>query len=258
MREAGSELWALRAMRELDDALLNLRFNFETVGLLLLRTQGDAPAVLAADKALWSQREDGFAREVLLHMRRVFKRLDMTARSTFALVEEGSCFAGSLLELALAADRTYMKDDPDAAAPCELALSELNQAWLTTANGLSRLQSRYLYDPAQARKLAETLGRYDAGAAMKAGLVTATPDAIDWDDEVRMAIEERASLSPDALTGMEASLRFPGPETMESKIFARLSAWQNWIFIRPNATGERGALTMYGKPERPEFDWRRT
>lgn len=258
MREAGNDLWALRAFRELDDALLDLRFNHESVGLLVLRTQGDAAAVLASDRALARNQDDWFVREVTLHMRRVLKRLDATARSIFALIEDGSCFAGSLFELALAADRSYMKDDPDADAPARLFLSELNRGVLPMANGLSRLESRFLRTPEQVGKLLEKGGPFDAREAHDAGLVTFAPDAIDWDDEVRVAIEERASLSPDALTGMEASLRFAGPETMETKIFGRLSAWQNWIFTRPNATGERGALTMYGKPERPEFDWRRT
>jgi benzoyl-CoA-dihydrodiol lyase len=258
MREAGAELWALRAFRELDDALLNLRFNHESAGLLVVRTAGDRAAVLASDAALLAHRDDPFVREVLLHMRRVLKRLDMTARSVFALVDDASCFAGALLELALAADRTYMKDDPDAARPIEIALSEINRGALPMANGLSRLATRFLRDPTQEGRLWEAATVFDVAAALKAGLVTFTPDALDWDDEVRVAIEERASLSPDALTGMEASLRFAGPETLETKIFGRLSAWQNWIFTRPNATGERGALTMYGKPERPEFDWRRT
>jgi benzoyl-CoA-dihydrodiol lyase len=258
IRAAGCELWALRAFRELDDALLNLRFNFETVGLIVLRTEGDPALVLAHDAALVAHKDQWLAREVLLHMRRVLKRLDMTARSAFAMVDEGSCFAGSLLELALAADRVYMKDDPDAAQPATLALSPLNFGPLPMGNGLTRLATRFLQDPSQVGELREATEPMDAPAALKAGLVTFAPDAIDWEDEVRVAVEERASLSADALTGMEASLRFAGPETMETKIFGRLSAWQNWIFIRPNATGKRGALTMYGQPERPEFDWHRT
>jgi benzoyl-CoA-dihydrodiol lyase len=258
MREAGNELWALRAFRELDDVLLNLRFNHETVGLFVLRTEGDAEAVLASDRALAAHQDDWFVREVTLHMRRVLKRLDMTARSLFAIVDEGACFVGSLLELALASDRSFMKDDPDASNPPTLRFSELNRGALPMANGLSRLQSRFLADPAQVGRVLENAEGFDAVAAVKAGLVTFAPDAIDWEDEVRVAIEERASLSPDALTGMEASLRFAGPETLETKIYGRLSAWQNWIFTRPNSTGERGALTMYGRPERPSFDWRRT
>jgi benzoyl-CoA-dihydrodiol lyase len=258
IREAGCELWALRAFRELDDVLLDLRFNHETVGLIVLRTEGDPEAVLASDRALAAHQDDWFVREVTLHMRRVLKRLDVTARSVFAIVDEGSCFAGSLLELALAADRTYMKDDPDAASPPVLRFSELNRGALPMANGLTRLQTRFLGEPASVGRVLEAGEPFNAAAALKAGLVAFAPDAIDWEDEVRVAIEERASLSPDALTGMEASLRFAGPETMETKIFGRLSAWQNWIFTRPNATGERGALTMYGRPERPVFDWRRT
>jgi benzoyl-CoA-dihydrodiol lyase len=258
LRELGNDLWALACFRELDDALLNLRFNYETVGLIVLETEGDPAKVLASDAALARNRDDGFVREVLLLQRRVLKRLDLSARSIFALVREGSCFVGSLFELSLAADRTYMRDDPDAEAPPFVQLSALNGGVFPMSNGLSRLETRFLHDPDKARKLAESGERFDATSAVKTGLVTVAPDAIDWDDEIRLAIEERASLSPDALTGMEASLRFAGPETLESKIFARLSAWQNWIFTRPNATGPRGALTMYGRPERPEFDWRRT
>ena len=185
-------------------------------------------------------------------MKRVLKRLDLTARSLFALVDESSCFAGSLFELALAADRSYMLAGADGP---KVALSALNLGPLPMANGLSRLATRFLSGDAPAIGLEEAL---DAEAALAAGLVTFAPDEIDWDDEVRLAIEERASLSPDALTGMEANLRFAGPETMETKIYGRLSAWQNWIFQRPNAVGERGALTVYGKPERPRFSWTRT
>jgi benzoyl-CoA-dihydrodiol lyase len=271
MRQAGADLWALRAFRELDDALLDLRFNHDTVGLLLLKTAGSAARVRAADDALWASRDDWFCKEVLLHMRRVLKRLDLTARSVFALIEPGSCFVGSLLELALAADRSYMRgDDEEEGEAAVIALSPLNFGPLTMSNGLTRLASRFLRVPERVAALKEKsgvdTGRESAFAgpfitaeeALAEGLVTFTPDAMDWDDEVRLAIEERASLSPDALTGMEANLRFCGPETLETKIFARLSAWQNWIFQRPNAVGQRGALTMYGRPERPEFDWRRT
>jgi benzoyl-CoA-dihydrodiol lyase len=258
LRELGNELWALKCFRELDDALLNLRFNFETVGLVLLETEGESDKVLSSDRALDKNREDGFVREVLLYQRRVLKRLDLGARSLFSLVREGSCFAGTLFELSLASDRTYMRDDPDASKPPFVQLSAMNRGTFPMSNGLSRMETRFLHDPEKAKKLSESDERFEPSDAVKAGLVTVAPDAIDWDDEVRLAIEERASLSPDALTGMEASLRFAGPETLESKIFARLSAWQNWIFTRPNATGPRGALTMYGRPERPEFDWRRT
>lgn len=258
IRELGNELWALKCFREIDDALLNLRFNYETIGLVLIETEGDPEKVLASDAALDKNRHDGFVQEVLLYQRRVLKRLDLSARSFFSLIREGSCFVGTLFELSLASDRTYMRDDPDADHPPYVQLSVMNRNRFPMSNGLSRLQTRFYADIEKANKLAESTDRFSPSAAVKAGLVTVAPDAIDWDDEVRLAIEERVSLSPDALTGMEASLRFAGPETMETKIFARLSAWQNWIFTRPNATGPRGALTMYGRPERPEFDMRRT
>ncbi len=256
LRKSGSDAWVLRAFRELDDALLDLRFNHPEAGLVLLRTKGDPEAVRAADRAIFALREHWLAREILLKMRRTLKRLDLTARSVFSLVEPGSCFAGSLFELALAGDRTYMLDGGD--EPPVVALSPLNFGLFPMPNGLSRLESRFLYDPAIVKTLEGKTELLDAGDAKELGLVTFTPDEMDWEDEVRIAVEERASLSPDALTGMEASLRFAGPETLETKIFGRLSAWQNWIFQRPNAVGERGALTMYGRPERPEFDWRRT
>lgn len=260
LRERGASLWALQAFRELDDALLDLRFNHETAGVVLLRTRGDAAAVRAHDAALLAFQEDWFAREVLFNMRRVLKRLDLTARSLFAIIEPESSFVGSLLELGLAADRSYMLDSDTSEGPvARIGLDAMNFGPLTMPNGLTRLASRFLRTPEHVTVLEQRQSElFDARAAAEAGLVTFTPDAMDWDDEVRLAIEERVSLSPDALTGMEASLRFAGPETMETKIFARLSAWQNWIFQRPNAVGERGALTMYGRPERPEFDWRRT
>lgn len=256
LRKAGSNAWVLRAFRELDDALLDLRFNHPEAGLVLLRTKGDPEAVRAADRALFALREDWLAQEILLKMRRVLKRLDLTARSFFALVEPNSCFAGSLFELALAADRVYMLDGGD--VPPVIGLDELNFGPFPMSNGLTRLETRFLHDPPAVKGLTGQTDLLDAESARKLGLVTFTPDDMDWEDEVRIAIEERASLSPDALTGMEASLRFAGPETLETKIFGRLTAWQNWIFQRPNAVGERGALTMYGRPERPEFDWRRT
>jgi len=253
---AGCSAWAVRAFRELDDALLDLRFNHPTIGTIALETRGDPARVLAVDAMLASNLDDGLVREVVLHMKRVCKRLDVTARSFFALVEPGSCFAGSLLELALGADRTYMKDSED--EPVTIALSQLNAGALPMGNGLSRLQSRFLREPERVTRALETKGPIDTKTALALGLVTFAPDDIDWDDEIRIAFEERASLSPDAMTGMEASLRFGGPETLETKIFGRLSAWQNWIFVRPNAVGEKGALSLYGQPERPEFDWRRT
>ena len=256
LAKAGANAWALRAFRELDDALLDLRFNHPSIGVIALKTTGDAEKVLAVDRMLAKHRDDGLVREMTLHMKRVLKRLDITARSIFALVAPGSCFAGSLLELALAADRIYMLDHPD--EKNTLAVSPLNAGSLPMANGLTRLQSRFLREPERVGRVLESKGPLDTKAALDAGLVTFAPDDIDWDDEVRIAFEERVSYSPDAMTGMEASLRFAGPETMETKIFARLSAWQNWIFQRPNAVGEKGALTLYGKPERPEFDFRRT
>jgi benzoyl-CoA-dihydrodiol lyase len=253
MRERGSDLWALRAFRELDDALLDLRFNRPEIGVVVLQTRGEASKVLAADAALAAGRADWFVSEVLHHMKRVLKRLDLTARSLLAVIDAGSCFAGSLAELALAADRSYMLS---ADGGPTIAFSELNRGALPMGNGLSRLQTRFLKDPSRADvPVGEAM---DAATALDAGLVTFAPDEMDWDDEVRLAIEERASLSPDALTGMEANLRFAGPETMETKIFGRLSAWQNWIFQRPNAVGERGALTLYGRPERARFNWTRT
>jgi benzoyl-CoA-dihydrodiol lyase len=240
--------WHLRAFRELDDALLRLRFQLEPVGVVLVRTRGAAAEVRAADALL--QAGDWTARAVTALVARVLRRLEATARSFFAVIDEGSCFAGSLLELALACDRSYMLD----AAGVTVELGPLSGGALPTLQGRSRLEIRHL---APAELLADPRP-LDAAHAAAAGLVTVTADEIDFADELRVAVEERLSLSPDALTGMEASLRCPGAETMESKIFGRLSAWQNWIFIRPNATGERGALTMYGKPERPVFDPRRT
>jgi benzoyl-CoA-dihydrodiol lyase len=256
LRRLGSSWWPLAAFRELDDALCHLRFNEEEVGLILLRTEGDLDRVLEVDRVLDEQGSDWFVGEVRALVGRTLRRLDLTARSMFALIEPGSCFGGTLFELALAADRSYVLDDPD--RPVEIALSAQNGGAYPMAHGASRLGARFLRDPEHARTLLEQAERYEPAAAAEAGLVTIVADDIDYEDEVRLAIEERMSLSPDALTGMEASLRFPGPETFASKIFGRLSAWQNWIFQRPNAVGERGALTLYGKPERPAFDPRRT
>jgi benzoyl-CoA-dihydrodiol lyase len=251
---AGAAQWALRAFRELDDALLDLRFNHPTLGLVLIETEGDIERVRSVDRALSGLSGDPLVREILLHMRRVLRRLDVTSRSLFALVRPGSCFAGSLLELALAADRTYMLDDPGA----QLALSPLNGGVLSTYGRVSRLEARFAGEPGRATKLARGSAPFGTREALDKGLVTFAPDEIDWEDEIRVAIEERTSLSPDALTGLEQNLRFGGAETMETKIFGRLSAWQNWIFQRPNAVGASGALTRYGKPERPEFDFGRT
>ena len=256
IHEAGCGYWPLAMSRELDDLLCRLRFNHETVGLLVLKTAGEPEAVLAADKTLAALSENWLVNEIILKMRRTFKRLDLTARSLFALIEPWSCFVGSLLELALAADRSYMLSGGE--PPPRVGLGPLNRDSFPMGNGLSRLQTRFLGDPEQLERVLGRDGLVEAEEAAEYGLVTFAPDDIDWEDEIRIAVEERAGFSPDALTGMEASLRFAGPETMETKIFARLTAWQNWIFQRPNAVGEKGALTLYGKPGLPQFDWRRT
>ena len=256
IQKAGSDFWPLRAFREIDAALLHLRFNEPEIGLLVIKTAGQPEAVRRVDETLSDHSEHWLVKEILLLTKRALKRLDLTARTTFALIEPGSCFAGSLFELALAADRSYMLDDPD--ENVRVQLTSLNAGPFQMSNGLSRLESRFLAEP---NRVAPILANKDPIAPAEAealGLVTFAIDDIDYEDDVRVAIEERASLSPDALTGMEASLRFAGPETIETKIFGRLSAWQNWIFTRPNAVGKRGALTLYGKPERPAFDWKRT
>jgi benzoyl-CoA-dihydrodiol lyase len=254
IQRLGDAWWPIRAFRELDDALLHLRVNEPEIGLVCLRTEGDIGSVLAIDSTLKLRYDFWLVRETVLLMARVLRRLDLTAKSFFAIIEPGSCFAGSLLELALAADRSYMLNDPR--QKNELAISELNLSGLPMSNGLTRMQSRFFADPQKISEVAR--GRFDPDAAEAAGLITLAPDDLDWDDEIRVAIEERTSLSPDALTGMEASLRFVGPETQETKIFGRLTAWQNWIFQRPNAVGEHGALTNYGKPTQPKFDYKRT
>jgi len=256
LARAGSDAWAIRAWRELDDALLDLRFNHAGIGVVVLRTKGDPARSLAVDAMIDQHRNDGLVHETALLIKRVLKRLDNTAKTLFALIEPGACFAGSLAELALAADRSYMLDDPDRGT--SIQLSAMNAGPLPMSNGLTRLASRFLGRPEQVARVLGHSGAFDVGAALDAGLVTFAPDAIDWEDEVRIALEERASLSPDALTGLEASLRYGGPETMETKIFGRLSSWQNWVFQRPNAVGPKGALSLYGKPERPEFDFDRT
>ncbi len=255
IHQAGADLWALRAYRELDDALLHLRVNHPLLGLVLVRAKGDAQTVLDHDAALIAAREHWFSREVLLFMGRVLRRMDNTSRSFFALGDAGTAFAGNLLELALASDRLYLLDDPD--NPVRVGLSELNEGGLPMYHGLTRLQTRLYGEPEQLDGLVGRRALLEPEEADEAGLVTVLLDDIDWDDDVRIAVEERVSMSPDALTGMEQNLRFAGPETPESKIYARLSAWQNWIFIRPNATGPEGALTLYGRPERPSFDWQR-
>jgi benzoyl-CoA-dihydrodiol lyase len=254
--ELGANYWPLRAFRELDDALLHLRVNEPEIGLVCVRTEGNIDHVLAVDKALAANRDHWLVRETLLQMARTLRRMDLTAKSFFSIIEPGSCFAGNLFELVLASDRSYMLDHPEKAVA--VALSELNVGAFPMSNGLTRLQSRFLAEPKKAYEAFAHEGRFDTEAADQAGLITFAPDDLDWDDEIRLAIEERTSLSPDALTGMEASLRFAGPETMETKIYGRLTAWQNWIFQRPNAVGPNGALTNYGKPTQAQFDYQRT
>jgi benzoyl-CoA-dihydrodiol lyase len=256
---AGVNWWPLQLARELDDAILNLRTNELEIGTWVLKTRGDANLVMQADAVLQAQQAHWLVRETLGALRRTLARLDVTSRSLIALVDQGSCFAGTLFELALACDRIYMLDLPDApdAAPA-LRLNAANFGRYPEVNGLTRLATRFNED---GETLAQLQGLQDsplrADQALGLGLVTLTPDDIDWDDEIRLMLEERASLSPDALTGMEASLRFPGRETMETRVFGRLSAWQNWIFIRPNAVGEEGALKLFGSGKKAKFDWKR-
>jgi benzoyl-CoA-dihydrodiol lyase len=254
----GDAWWPLAFARELDDAILMLRTNEPALGLLLLRTEGDAEAVLAVDRVLLALREHWLVRETLGLLRRTLARLDVSSRSMYAVVERGSCFAGTLLELALAADRTYMlalADEDDAPG---IALGETTFGAYPMVNGRTRLETRFDGDAAVLERLHGDIGRrFDAEDALDAGLVTVAPDELDWDDELRLALEERASLSPDALTAMEANLRFPGAETPETKIFGRLSAWQNWVFYRPNSTGDTGALKLFGSGTKPHFDQER-
>jgi benzoyl-CoA-dihydrodiol lyase len=256
IQNLGEDYWPLRAYRELDDALLHLRVNEPEIGLVCLRTEGSIENVLAVDKTLAANRDHWLVREIVLLMSRVLRRLDLTAKSFFSIIEPGSCFAGNLFELVLASDRSYMLNNPDETV--EVALSELNTGAFPMSNGLTRLQSRFLAEPKKAYAAFAHEGPLDTEAAEAAGLITFAPDDLDWEDEIRLAIEERTSLSPDALTGMEASLRFAGPETMDTKIYGRLTAWQNWIFQRPNAVGEHGALINYGKPTQARFDYKRT
>ena len=254
IRAAGAGFWPLAMARELDDAILHLRLNEPTLGLIVLRAEGDPMRVLAVDALLEKHKQDWLVREVRLLLKRVLKRLDMTSRSLVALIEPGSCFAGTLAELAFAADRSVMFVNHGADAPT-VALSVLNFGTYEMGNGLTRLATRFLGDPDGVDRAHRAIGTtLDAAAAAELGLVTFAYDETDWDDEVRLMLEERASFSPDALTGMEANLRFAGPETMETRIFGRLTAWQNWIFQRPNAAGEAGALKLYGSGARPSFD----
>ena len=248
--ERGADWYPLRLARELDRAVLDLRHNQLHIGLWILKTQGDAKKVLELDELLKSNSSDWLVRETVGYLRRVFSRFDVSSRSMFAVIETGSCFAGTLMELALTADRSYMLDVEDGP---QIALSAMNFGAYPMANGLSRLETRYGGE-LPALPMNELMGSVKA---MQLGLVTSTPDDIDWQDEVRIAIEERASMSPDALTGMEASLRFAGPETMSTRVFGRLTAWQNWIFNRPNAVGEQGALKVYGTGAKAKFNWER-
>lgn len=254
IQELGDAYWPLQAYRELDDALLHLRVNEPEIGLVCLRTEGSIEDVLAVDEVLAANRDHWLVREIILNMARVLRRLDLTAKSFFAIVEPSSCFAGNLLELLLASDRSYMLIDDDNS----VAVSELNAGALPMSNGLTRLQSRFLSEPERGDQILDKKEPIGTEEAEELGLITFAPDDLDWEDEIRVAIEERTSLSPDALTGMEASLRFAGPETLDTKIYGRLTAWQNWIFQRPNAVGPEGALTNYGKPTQAHFDYKRT
>lgn len=266
IHEAGDSAWALRAYRELDDALLQLRVNHIGVGLVLVHVECDVARTIAYDHALLNACDPTkhagaptwFAREIVLFMARTLRRMDLTSRSFFAIGAAGTGWGGNLLELALSSDRFYLLDDPDNLV--QVGASEINWGPLAMSHGYHRLAARFYGEPEQLEAL-QGLQAKDSilspEQADEAGLVTVLLDDIDWEDDTRVAIEERVSLSPDALTGMEANLRFPGTENCDSKIFARLTAWQNWIFIRPNATGPEGALTLYGRPERPRFDWER-
>ncbi len=254
----GATWWPLQMARELDDAILSLRTNELELGLWLFKTTGDAQAVVEIDRFILDHQDHWFVREVLGMMRRTLARLDVSSRSMFTFVTPGSCFAGTLLELALASDRVYMLQTEEGEPEVSLMLSPMNFGPLPMVNGQSRLASRFYGDAAVLDPLREEIGvAFSPAEAASLGLVTDAPDALDWDDELRQAIESRVALSPDALTGMEANLRFPLPENQATRIFGRLSAWQNWIFIRPNATGEKGALKVYGSGAQPKFDWDR-
>jgi benzoyl-CoA-dihydrodiol lyase len=259
IQAAGDQWWPLAMCRELDDAILLLRTNETELGLWVLKTEGDAEAVLAAGRALTQHKDYWLVRETIGYLRRTFARIDVTSRSLYAIVDQGSCFAGLLFELALAADRIYMLEllDGDDNAPV-IALDEVNFGLLPEVNGQTRLATRFYGDEASVAKARSLIGQeLQAKAAMDAGLITVSSDDLDWQDEIRLALEERASMSPDALIGLEANLRFPGEETLDTKIFARLSAWQNWVFYRPNSTGKEGALKLFGTGSKPNFDWER-
>ena len=258
---AGASFWPLALARDFDDAMLHLRLNETEIGTWVLHSQGDAALVEAYDALLAEHADNWLVREIVLYWKRTLKRLDVSSRSLIALVEPGSCFAGTLFELVLAADRSYMLDgvfDGSNLPAANIRLTPMNFGRYPMGNGLTRLGTRFLSDPKHVDELKDEVGEaIDAEAADKLGLITFTPDDIDWEDEVRLAIEERAGFSPDGLIGMEANLRFAGPETMETKIFSRLSAWQNWIFQRPNATGPEGALKLYGTGKQAKYDRKR-
>ena len=255
---AGASWWPLQMARELDDAILTLRASELDLGLWIIKTAGNPDAVLAMDEFILNHQDNWFVREVLGMMRRTFARIDVTSRSIYAIVEPGSCFAGTLLELALAADRIYMRDTQEDGSVASLTLSKMNFGPLPMVNQLSRLAARFYSDEIQIETLRGEIGKkFSAREALDAGLVTAAPDDLDWEDEIRQAIESRAAQSPDALTGLEANLRFGPGETLETRIFGRLSAWQNWIFIRPTAVGEAGALKVFGTGNKARFNWER-
>ncbi len=255
---AGANWWPLQMARELDDAILTLRTSELDLGLWIIKTAGNPDAVLASDEFILSHQENWFVREVLGMMRRTFARIDVTSRSIYAVVEPGSCFAGTLLELALAADRVYMRDTQEGESAATMALSKMNFGPLPMVNKLSRLAARFYGDETQLARLRGEIGKeLSARDALDAGLVSAAPDDLDWEDEIRQAIESRAAQSPDALTGLEANLRFGPGETLETRVFGRLSAWQNWIFTRPNAVGASGALKVYGTGAPVKFNWER-
>ena len=257
----GSDFWALRMTRELDDAILHLRANELEEGVMIFKTAGDLDAVLAADAFLQANAGHWFIRETIAYFKRVMKRVDMTSRTLVTLVEPGSCFGGLLAELMFAADRCYMLEgqfEGDDTPEAQVALTAMNFGTLPMSNAISRLDTRFLGEPESVEKAQTTIGqKLDAAACNELGLVTDALDDIDWEDEVPHVIQSRASYSPDALTGLEANLRFAGPETMETKIFGRLTAWQNWIFQRPNAVAEGGALKLYGTGTRPTYDFKR-
>jgi benzoyl-CoA-dihydrodiol lyase len=262
MVKRGASFWPLEVARQLDDAILDIRLNELDVAAIVFKSEGDLRAVLDYDTFLDRHDRHWLAREIRLKWKRVLKRIDLTSRSLVALVEPGSCFAGTLAEIVFAADRSYMligQAEGDNRPPAAITLADINLSGaLAMSNGLDRLSTRFLGEPRAHDRARQAIGRaLDAEAAEALGLVTFALDDVDWEDEIRLFLEERASFSPDSLTGLEANLRFGGPETMETKIFARLTAWQNWIFQRSNATGEAGALSRYGSGRKPEFDTKR-